>query len=79
MVTSNVGPRPARIWRLVVGVILMLYSVAAIVGSAANKAVEDINSGGQQAGAIGTMIGLGINIAIGIGGFWLLRSGRARR
>jgi hypothetical protein len=66
--------RPARIWRIVLGVILVLWSVGSIAAIGGRAAVEPVTHG-DVAGGIGSLIGLGIMIALGIWGVLLIRAG----
>ncbi len=64
------GDRPGRTWRIVLGVILLLWSIGGLVKPIGTRATP-----GDVAGGIGSTLGLATLIAIGIGGFWLVRSG----
>jgi hypothetical protein len=64
------GERPLRVWRIVLGGILILWSIGGLV-----RPVGSLAAQGGLAGGLGTMLGLGTLVALGIGGFWLLRSG----
>lgn len=70
----DIGPRPARPWRIVVGVLMILMFVGSTQIQHAPLAL------GDTAGYLGRMTGLLTNVAIWlIGGIWVIRSGLARR
>ncbi|MDQ6891519.1 MAG: hypothetical protein M3167_02435 [Acidobacteriota bacterium] len=67
--TPEGGP---RVWRIVFGVVLLLLSIGGLVGPKPPVT-------GGTAGAIGSTVGLGISLALGAWGIWLIRTGMKAR
>jgi hypothetical protein len=70
MKSAQIGPRPARPWRIVLGIFLILM----FVGGTQTINLNDLGA------AVGSLVAILLSVAIFLGGgIWLISSGLARR
>ncbi len=73
MATTGTIVRPARVWRIVLGAVFVLWSLGGVLRTGGLSLLPLLH--GDIAGTVGRLTGLAVLLVLGGCGIWLIRSG----